>query len=344
MTGAPNAVATLTEYDSLTQTVLQTVYVTKFTKREAGESVPSPTNTAAPFSFLYNGVHRPGGKFTHPTGPPPWISGTWASWTNMPHGRPTGWHRQYSSISGDDDNDYGLPGYTATDGDENTTTAQGIVSPTPYVPSASDDVSAAASVVPVSYFSTEVTPQSTFSSNDASAAASVVPLFDPSIEVTVQSTITVASITMTTRLPSASAPDSSAASAAPEAIPASAFTNVGMNTPASALPLSTSVYYSSTSTISATVAVVPTDTPTMEAPDSSFPTSTSPSPAPSTSSPVSYPSRTQPLTFTVLPMAAPEPTPSPEPIVSTDHAAFRLRARNPFVMLGWMAETETTQS
>jgi len=60
VTGAPNAVgnaqqvATFTEYESITQTLLQTVYVTKYTKRDAepvATSAPSPTTSTDHSAF-----------------------------------------------------------------------------------------------------------------------------------------------------------------------------------------------------------------------------------------------------------------------------------------------------
>jgi hypothetical protein len=59
------------------------------------------------------------------------------------------------------------------------------------------------------------------------------------------------------------------------------------------------------------------------------------SPSSTNSSPPASPTEVQPLTISPIP--APEPT-------STNHAAFRLRARNPFVMLGWMHDAEPTPS
>ncbi|KIW18957.1 hypothetical protein PV08_03246 [Exophiala spinifera] len=48
-------VATETEWESVTETVLQTVYLTKYTKRDQGESYASPTAQSAPTPYLGRG-------------------------------------------------------------------------------------------------------------------------------------------------------------------------------------------------------------------------------------------------------------------------------------------------
>ena len=321
VTAVPNAagnaqVATFTEYDSVTQTVLQTVYLTKYTKRDAGESF-SPTSSPAPSSHQHNGTHphpgtyswSPSGSarfnFTHPTGSPPWTSGAWASGTG--HARPTGWSRQNSSSGAGHDGNSSSGNYATTETDRTTITVPSVVSLTTYLPSASADAPAAVSVVPVS-------PPPALSSDEG----------------TTQSTVTIGgTLTMTTSLPSATPPDATATSS-PEAIPASAFTDMGTNTPPPSPP------FSSTSTLTTIVTITPTDVATSLPSD---PSSTSPS---SASIAPSNTSGDQSLTFTVAPI--PDPTATPSPTTSTDHPAFRLRARNPFVALGWMSEPKTTQS
>ncbi|OCT50298.1 hypothetical protein CLCR_06751 [Cladophialophora carrionii] len=152
VTGAPNAVAnaqqvaTFTEYESVTETLLQTVYVTKYTKRDASESYPAAPTVASdgfsspatsPFSRTRPWANL---NFTRSGGPPPWLSGDSALRTRRPHGRPTGWPQGNHSSSGQD---HGDKDYTTTSTDQTTITVQSIVSLTTYMPSAPSSAAAA---------------------------------------------------------------------------------------------------------------------------------------------------------------------------------------------------------
>ncbi|OAP65145.1 hypothetical protein AYL99_01117 [Fonsecaea erecta] len=337
VTAAPNAagnvvVATFTEYESVTETVFQTVYQTKYTKRSAGESsyptargsvdndyafpTTSPIHTPPyPVSCFWCPTGSASQRFTQPSGPPPWLSGAWASRAQRPHLRPTDWvghsngSTEYGGRHGSDDNSSNL--YTTTTTAESTITLASTVTLTKYRPL----VSSAAAVVPVS---------SSPTLTEATTAHVTVTL----------STM----LTLTTYLPSASASgvadavvSSSAGSASlpsysPQPFPplplsSAPDTNIYSAQPTSLPPMS----FTSTSTDTASVTIFPTN--------------------PSPTLPPTNTQEDQALTFTVLPIPDPAPTPAPAPTVSTDHSVFRLRARNPFVWLGWSAQkAEVTQS
>ena len=76
VTAAPNnvgnaqAVATFTEYESITQTLMQTVYVTQYTKRDAGESNFATATSAPSSSHFPHSRPWPHNNSIHPDGPP----------------------------------------------------------------------------------------------------------------------------------------------------------------------------------------------------------------------------------------------------------------------------------
>lgn len=196
ITGGANAVGnaqveTYTEYESTTQTVLQTVYLTMYTKRDAGESSSfAPTTPPYPTPFPSQGFGRPHGfphhnftrpngfthpnfthpNFTHTYGSAPWMSGSGASGSGRPH-HPLGGFNHNGS---------------RTD-DLTTLTVQSVVSVTTYVPPSASATSDSDSQLP------------------SSAAPAAV------------STVTVTgTVFMTTSLPSALSPT---AAATPEVVP-----------------------------------------------------------------------------------------------------------------------------
>ncbi|KAJ9616871.1 hypothetical protein H2200_000591 [Cladophialophora chaetospira] len=111
VTGTPNAVgnaqqvATFTEYESVTQTVYQTQYVTKYTKRGESDSyiptsLPAEPNFPAPSQFPGPGYQYPNHPHHGPPGPGgPWFNGSWASRPSGSFGRPTGWPKQNTNSS-----------------------------------------------------------------------------------------------------------------------------------------------------------------------------------------------------------------------------------------------------
>ncbi|EXJ62251.1 hypothetical protein A1O7_02684 [Cladophialophora yegresii CBS 114405] len=178
VTGAPNAVgnaqqvATFTEYESVTQTLLQTVYVTKYTKRDAGESSPtaptvssdgSPSPATLPFSRTHPWANM---NFTRSGGRPPWLSGVSASGTGRPHFRPTGWPQGNRSSNGH--------GHGRNDHNQTTITVQSIVSLTTYMPSAAAATAPiAASPFPPLATTESVSPTSPFT---YTATSTVIPV------------------------------------------------------------------------------------------------------------------------------------------------------------------------
>ncbi|EXJ68518.1 uncharacterized protein A1O5_08311 [Cladophialophora psammophila CBS 110553] len=348
VTAAPNAagnvaVATFTEYESVFETVYQTVYQTQYTKRSAGESYYSTASEsgdddyASPTTSGYTHVHThshsahcfwcPSGsaypKFTHPSGPPPWLSGAWASRTQWPHSHPTGGARQshgsteYGGRHGYDND--GSSNYTTTATAESTVTVASTLTLTTYVPSAS----AAAAVIPVSPLSA-VTETTTTQSTVILTSALTLTTYMPSPSASASASGVAGAVAGSVE----SAPLSSSAQPFPP-LPLSSTTDMDSN-PAQPTPLP-STSYSSTSTETVTVTV----------PLASTTSSSSSWPTPS----LSNTEGDQPLTFTLVPIPDPSPTPAPAPTVSTDHAVFRLKARNPFVWLGWTTtqKAEATQ-
>ncbi|KIW81627.1 hypothetical protein Z517_04653 [Fonsecaea pedrosoi CBS 271.37] len=331
VTAAPNAagnvvVATFTEYESVYETVYETVYLTQYTKRDAGEShyptalglmdgdlASVTTSDSLPIhtpSYPSNCFWCPTGsanpRFTQLSGPPPWLSGARATRTRWPRPHPT----DLGTYSNSGTRFGGRHGLTA----ESTITISSTLSVTTYVPS----TSAAAAVVPVSLDPSPVLTEaattqravtldgtSTLTTYLGSASASGAVNTDADADI---STVAVPLSSYTPQpfppLPSSSPTDTD---------------NYSAQSPSSSIP------FSSTSTATVTVTI---------SPSASLPTSLPPANAPGD----------QALTFAVLPNTDTSPTPTPAPTVSTDHSVFRLRARNPFIWLGWTTQqAEATQ-
>ncbi|OAL40012.1 hypothetical protein AYO20_00925 [Fonsecaea nubica] len=331
VTAAPNAagnvvVATFTEYESVYETVYETVYLTQYTKRDAGEShyptapglmdgdlasvttsdsLPIHTHSSPSDCFWCpTGSANP--RFTQLSGPPPWLGGAWATRTRWPRPHPT----DLEAYNNSGTRFGGRHGSTA----ESTITISSTLSVTTYVPS----TSAAAAVVPVSLAPSPVL-------TGAATTQRAVTLDGTS--------------TLTTCLPSASASGAVNADAGADsstvAVPLSSYSSQPFPPLPSSSPTDTDNYsaqspspsipFSSTSTATVTVTI---------SPFASSPTSLPPANAPGDSA----------LTFAVLPIPDSSPTPTPAPTVSTDHSVFRLRARNPFIWLGWTTQqAEATQ-
>ncbi|KIY02048.1 uncharacterized protein Z520_02186 [Fonsecaea multimorphosa CBS 102226] len=313
VTAAPNVagnvvVATFTEYESVTETVFQTVYQTQYTKRNAGESF-YPTGRGP----VDDDYVSPSTSEFPPIRTPPYPShcfwcpsGSAAPRFTDPSGPPPWLSGAWTSRTW---RPYPRP--TGWVGHRNSSTEHG----------------------------------GRHGSYDDGFSNSTTT-------TTAESTITVAStVTLTTYLPCASA-SASAAGVADGVVSSSTIPAAPMSSYSPQafppLPLSASTDTAGTSAVSAQpIAVIPisfSSTPTDTVTVTIFPSSPSSISAsyPTSSLPSTNTQGDQSLTFTVSPI----PDPAPTPTVSTEHSVFRLRARNPFVMLGWSSpqKAEVTQS
>ena len=330
VTGAPNAVgnaqqvATLTEYESVTSTQLTTVYVTKYTKRDAGESnfatsapsahdhwssaFPRITHTrSSPSADSTRSSGAPHPNHTRPNGSPHFNYTRSSGFPPVKRTQPSDW-QPFHSTRPDGSRPFNFTRPTGSSPWFNSSWTPGTNRPSARPTGWGRHNLTNGTGYEGNGFGwagrtriTFTTAHSTMTGQSLVGLTNEVPSSDTGTPILAQTaartTVTVEeTLTQPTFVPSAFSPSTTVvATADPVATPSHAVTSTS----------ATSMIFPNTQSLSSSSLLSPTGM------------------------------------LTSLPVAEPS-TPTP---TSTDAAAFRLRARNPFVMLGWMsADAKTTQS